>query len=89
LSLYEQSDLPYSKPPVQRLTVSPGQTFSVNLLEKLRGCSSPPNVTSVAAMDRYLSSPENHGTDIPAVITVSTPLGTRTTGTTFTFSCSV
>jgi hypothetical protein len=89
LSLYKQSDLPYSEPPVQRLTVGPGQIFSVNLLEKLKGCSSPPNITSVTAMDRYLISPKNHETDIPAIITVTTPLGTRTVDTTFTFSCSV
>jgi hypothetical protein len=89
LSLYNESQFPYSEPPVHRLTVGPSQTFSVDLVEKITGCSPPPPVTTVAAMDRYLSSPKNHPHDIPAVVTVSTPLGTRTIGTTFSFSCSV
>jgi hypothetical protein len=89
LSLYRGPATPYSGAPVPRLTVGPGQVFTVDLVEKLDDCSPPPNLKTAAATDRYFSSPENHVTDVPAVVTVSTPLGTRTVGTTFTFSCSV
>ena len=89
LSLYPVSDSPYSGPPVRRLTVAPGQTFSVNLEEKLSDCPPVPPIATTAQMNQYLTSPANHEHDIPAVITVATPLGTRTIGTTFTFSCSV
>jgi hypothetical protein len=89
LSLYPGSGLPYGGASLRRLTVGPGQTFSVNLVERQSDCSPPPPIANESQMNRYLSSPANHEHDIPADITVATPLGTRTIGTTFTFSCSV
>ena len=89
LSLYPGAGPLYSGAPVRRLTVGPGQTFSVNLVERQSDCSPPPNITNIAQSIQYASSPANHEQDVPAAITVSTPLGVRTIGTSFTFSCSV
>jgi hypothetical protein len=82
--------LPYPEffgPSVPRLTVSPGGSFSVGLVEKETDCSPPPSIHTGAEAERYFNSPRNHVHNLPVVITVATPLGTRDIGTTFTFSC--
>jgi hypothetical protein len=89
LSLYGAPDLPYSTPPVKRLTVGPGQSFSATLVEKQTDCPPPGHIWTEAQMDQYLNSSKSHELTVPADIAVATPLGTRTLGTTFTFSCLV
>jgi hypothetical protein len=74
--------------PLHRLTVGPGQTFTVNLVDKQRDCPPTPNFHTEADAARYFSSSANHQHSVPAAFTVATPLGTKTFGTTFTISCS-
>ena len=73
----------------QRLTVAPGQYFNANLVEKQSDCPSQVTVHSQAEALRLAKSARNHQHSIPAVLTVSTPLGTRTVGTTFTINCGL
>jgi len=69
---------------LRRLTVAPGQYFDVNLVERQSDCP-------VAVRDPFggqeqglANSAENHQHNIPVVLTVGTPLGARTVGTTVT-----
>lgn len=74
--------------PLHRLTVGPGQTFTVNLVDKQRDCPPVPNFHTATDAEHYFSSSANHQHSVPAALTVATPLGTKTIGTTFTISCS-
>jgi hypothetical protein len=74
--------------PLHRVTVGPGQTFTVNLVDKQRDCPPLPKFHTGADAERYFSSPADHQYNVPAAFTVATPLGTKTIGTTFTISCS-
>jgi hypothetical protein len=74
--------------PLHRLTVGPGQQFTVNLVDKERDCPKTPTFQDSAEFARYVNSPANHQHSVPVAVTVATPLGTKTIGTTFTISCS-
>jgi hypothetical protein len=79
----------FPEPLHQRLTVSPGQYFDVGFLEKESDCPSQSSVRNAAQEQRLASSPRNHQRSIPAVVTVATPLGTRSIDTTLSMSCGL
>lgn len=76
-------------PMLQRLTVAPGQYFYANLVEKQSDCPSQGTIHSQAEALRLAKSAGNHQHSILAVLTISTPLGARTVGTTFTINCGL
>jgi hypothetical protein len=74
-------------PALQRLTVGPGQKFTVDLVERRQICHLPRGYRTSAQVQQYALSRFEHQPRIPTVIAVATPFGTRTVGTTFRVGC--
>jgi hypothetical protein len=74
-------------PALQRLTVGPGQRFTVDLVERRQICHLPPGYRTSAQVVQYNLSRFEHKPRIPTVIAVATPFGTRTLDTTFRVGC--
>jgi hypothetical protein len=89
----QRQDLPpsvlFPGPLVRRLTVSPGEYFTVNLEEKQSDCPSQSHYRSIDQVQRLVNSPQNHQHALPATITVATPLGAKTIDMTFSISCGL
>ena len=63
--------------PLHRLTVGPGQTFTVNLVDKQRDCPPVPNFHTAAEAEHYFSSSAHHQHSVPAAFTVGHRLVSR------------
>jgi len=74
-------------PAVATLTVGPGQTFSVDLVQRHRVCPEPGANLTTAQFERFAATVDNNRKNILALISVVTPFGTRTVGSTFTTAC--
>jgi hypothetical protein len=72
------------------LTIGPGQQFTVELVRELApACGKVPAPRTLAQIHALEARPMPRTHDIPAVITFSTPLGSRSVGTAFsvTYGC--
>jgi hypothetical protein len=89
----QRQDLPPSAsfpgPLLRQLKVSPGEYFTANLEEEQSDCPSQQSNRSINQIERLANSPQNHQHSLPAAITVTTPLGTRTIGMTFSINCDL
>lgn len=76
---------------VPPLTIGPGQQFTVKLVRELApACRKVPAPRTLAQYHALEARPMPRTHDIPAVITFSTPLGSRSVGTAFsvTYGCA-
>lgn len=74
-------------PAIAGLTVEPGQTFSVDLVQRHRVCPEPGANLTTAQFERFAQTVNNNRKNVLALISVVTPFGTRTVGATFTTTC--
>lgn len=74
-------------PALQRLTVGPGQKFTVDLVERRQICHFPRGYRTSAQVVQYNLSRIEHQPRIATVIAVATPFGTRTIDVTFRVGC--
>lgn len=72
---------------LQRLTVGPGQKFTVDLVERRQICHLPHGYRTSAQVQQYQLSRIEHQPSVPIVIAVATPFGTRAYVTTFRIGC--
>ena len=72
---------------LRRLTVRPGQRFSVDLVVQRQICVLPKGYRTRAQVQQYQLSRIEHQPSLPIDIAVTTPFGTRTVGTTFRVGC--